>query len=282
MKRLFSLVAAIACAVSSVFAQSSEGITIKSSNGLLSAVCHKPTGFVEGQKCPIVIIFQNLGSTKDDANILKLSEQLQQQGIATLLFDFAGQGASATEDFKSRDITFKSMNKDAKAIVEYAKTLNFVSKIGVAGYAMGGINALTVASEFGKSTVAALAMITPDLSLREDALRGILYGQTFDPFDLPRKLKISDALVLDRDFLEDAQKTNLLQKAADYKGETLLLISKDDKVLPASYADYIKMVMKNVKVETVEDIDHTLNAKDAEKQSEVLQQVAKYLAKQLK
>lgn len=263
-----------------LFAQG-ESVSIKGPNGELSAEYHKPATLAEGQKCPIVILCHGFGGNKQDALLRSIAVKLEQYGLATLTFDFQGSGASKTDKFEFRDMTLKTELKDLQAVIKYAEKLPFVDGIALCGHSLGGAVSLLAASEEGKRTVKSLVLLAPAISCREDALRGSIFGVQFDPNDPPRKLEIGN-LTIGRDYIEGAQKTNFLKAATDYKGETLILFSTDDKAVLYTYGEYLDIVLPNSSLKTYKGLGHMFSkADDPSKQDEVVTEVAEFLKKQL-
>lgn len=259
-----------------------ESVQIKGPNGLLSATYHKPNGYVEGQKCPMVILMHGFRGNKEDSNLRQIATSLEQQGVATLLFDFSAHGTSASEDFKFKELTIKKEMKDAAAIVDYAKKLPFVKGIGVVGHSLGGAVALMVGEDKGKGTIKTMVLMAPAICIREDAIKGNMLGLKFDPNDIPRSIEISEKDALGRDFIEEAQQTNFLKIAAKYKGETLIVMGMDDDIVPYSYGEYLEQVMPNAKLEQYKGLDHGFSGKDIAKHNKAIEDIVKFLVKQLK
>lgn len=92
----------------------------------------------------IVIMFHGFtGNKTEHGRMFKtISEALAEKSIATLRFDFFGNGES---DGKFYEFTFNSLIEDAKMIVEYASDLKQIKKINFLGYSMGGAIASHVA-----------------------------------------------------------------------------------------------------------------------------------------
>ena len=264
--------------VTSVMAQDAINIPVKKDQNI-SAVVTKPVGFVEGSKCPIVILMHDLKGNKEDANLRQVASQLQQQGVATLLFDFSAHGNS---NGVFKDITVKNELKEIDLVYEYAKKLPFVKGIAFVGYSYGGTLALLAASDLGKGKVKALGLLAPLTSIREDALRGSLFGKSFDPNDVPRSLDLDETRSLSRDFVEDLQQRNILKAASEYKGETLILQGKKDNTVPVSYGEYLQMLMPNAKFELLKDLDHNFFSEDIEKHNKAIGQLVEFIVKQVK
>lgn len=283
MKKLLMAAIALLSAATMSVAQS-ESVTIKGPNAPISAVYHKPEGLAEGQKCPLVIICHGFGSNKEAANLRQIALELEKKGMATLLFDFSGCGASVVEKkFTFEDMTVATEIEDLKAVVKYAKELPFVKDIALMGHSMGGAVALVAASDLGKRTVKSLALMAPALSLREDAIRGQIFDAKFDPYDIPRKIEVwNGAKVLRRDYIREAQKVNFFKKAADYKGKTLVVVGDHDTVVPYTYGEYLKVVMPDADLKVYEDYDHSLVKNgEAESYNKVVEKIVSFLAGEL-
>lgn len=270
--------------VSTASVAQSESVTIKGPNAPISAVYHKPEGLAEGQKCPLVILCHGFGSNKEGVNLRQIALELEKKGMATLLFDFAGSGASVVEKkFTFEDMTVSTEVEDLKAVIKYAKDLPFVKDIALMGHSMGGAVALVVASDLGKRTVKSLALMAPALSLREDAIRGQIFDARFDPYDIPRKIELwGGAVVLRRDYVRDAQKVNFFKKAADYKGKTLVVVGDHDESVPYTYSEYLKIVLPDADLKIFEGYDHSLVKKgDAESYNKVVEKIVSFFAGEL-
>ena len=264
----------MAASVFGAMAQDSNTVTLKGDNGNISAIYYKPIGFVEGQKCPIVIFFHGLGGSKDDANLRQVATGLQQKGVATFLFDFAGCGAS--EGIMKKQ-TPKSMFKDAKVVVDYVKELPFVKDIALCGYSYGGNVAIQVAADYGKGTIKAMALMAPLVSIREDIIHGTLLGHKVE-----RNIELDETHVISKDFLEDVAEINIFKLAASYKGETYVVQGKEDKIVPYTYGEYLEVFMPKAKYEQFKGIDHNFSSDDAEKHAKAIGEVVNFLVKEVK
>ena len=114
---------------------------------VLRGVLHRPseqqiaqagTAGADGQ-IPLVVMYHGFCDDKDEINFVfvELSQRLEEAGIASARFDFAGSGSS---DGKFEDMTISGEVNDALAILDWARSLTWVDedRIGVHGLSMGG------------------------------------------------------------------------------------------------------------------------------------------------
>ena len=133
-----------------------KAVEIESRNLTLRGMLHIPDN--APGKVPVVCIFHGFTGTKVEPHFIfvKLSRRLEKTGIASLRFDFGGSGES---DGDFEDMTILTELDDAKAILDYAKSLPFADaeRIGVVGLSMGGTVASLLAGD-RKEEVAALCL----------------------------------------------------------------------------------------------------------------------------
>lgn len=261
-----------------------EVVTVKGPNAPLSAVYHKPAGVADGQKCPMAILCHGFGSNKEDALLRQVAVELERRGVATLLFDFAGSGASVAKRFGFEDMTVATEEEDLEAVVDYARDLPFVSSVALVGHSMGGAVSILAAADEGRRVVKALAVMAPAVSMREDAVRGSIFGVTFNPAEPPRRLSLwGGDVTISRDFIRKAQETNFLKEAASYKGPAFIVFGTADAVVPHTYGQYLKQVMPSADLKEYEGLDHCLSQPGNPKaQAEVAEAVAQFVAGELK
>lgn len=279
-----SIIVAIALVLTSAIAYAQgESVVIKGPNADIKAEYHLPASYVEGKKCPLVILCHGFGGTMQDQILRQTAARLEQEGIATLLFDFAGSGQSVSKKFSFVDVTPETEKEDLEAVIKYASKLPFAGKIGLLGHSMGGAVSILASAEVGKRTICSLVLLAPAISMREEALRGCMLGNPFNPFDIPKTIKFGDKIEIGRKFVEVAQKTNFLKKATEYKGKTLILFSTDDMAVCYTSGEYLEMVMPDAKLLTYKNLGHCFyNEKKPETQADVTGEVAKFFSKELK
>lgn len=110
-----------------------ESVTIDSSSGSRLAGWFIP---VADSNAPVVILMHGVRGCRGD--MLERARLLAKAGYATLLFDFQAHGQSS-----GKQITFGYLeSRDAQAAVQFVRTRQPKSKIGLIGVSMGGAAAL--------------------------------------------------------------------------------------------------------------------------------------------
>jgi dienelactone hydrolase len=120
-------------------------VTCESGRYILRGTLHMPERH-GAEKLPCVILFHGFCDDRDEINFVhvELSRRLCEKGIASVRFDFAGNGES---DGLFENMTVSSEVADGQAILDYVKSLDFVdpARIAIHGLSLGGCVASMVA-----------------------------------------------------------------------------------------------------------------------------------------
>lgn len=275
-------IAAIALTLMSTMAHGQETVTIKGPNAPISAVYHKPLTLAEGAKCPMAILCHGFGGTKEDGILRQVAVELERRGVATLVFDFAGSGASVSKKFKFENMTVKTETEDLEAVVDFARSLPFVDGVALVGHSMGGAVSLLGAADMGKRRIKCIALLAPALVLHDDAARGNIFGMMFNPATPPESLSLwGGHLTIGRDYIVSAQETDFLLEATKYRGPSLIIFGTSDTVVPSSYGAYLQRALPNAKLVKYKGMDHSMVVPgDAESLTTMSAEVAEFVAGQ--
>ncbi len=210
-------------------------LTIDGDHGKLSAVIQKPQ-LKEGEKCPMVVFCHGFGGSKEGPLFELITDSLQKHGIASIRFDFNGHGKSEG-DFK--DMTVPNEISDAKHVIEYVRSLSYVSKLALVGHSQGGVVAAMTAGELsaeGKANdLDPVVLMAPAAVLRDDAIRGSTMGKTYDPLDPPEYVELWGGNKLGGKYIKTAFSLPIYETAAQYKGNALIIHGNADRVVPYTY-----------------------------------------------
>ncbi len=120
-------------------------------NAVLSGTISYPiTYMIQKKEVPVVLFVSGSGQQNRDEELMGhkpfavLADYLAKMGIASLRYDDRGFGKSTGDLTYATSHTFMT---DAMAGIEYLKSTNKFSKIGIIGHSEGGLIALMAASE---------------------------------------------------------------------------------------------------------------------------------------
>lgn len=235
-----------------------KAVEIQSRNLTLRGMLHIPDGITE--KVPMVCIFHGFTGNKMEPHFIfvKLSRRLEAEGIASVRFDFGGSGES---DGDFIDMTISKELEEAKDILDYAKSLDFVDKrkIGVLGLSMGGAVASMLAGD-RKEDIQSLCLWAPAGNMGELVLR----GRSEEDINGMRSSGYWDVggLSVGTGFLNDVLTVDIFGKAAKYDKNVLLLHGDNDAAVPISTSErYLEIYETRAVLHTIEGADHTFNTR---------------------
>lgn len=236
-----------------------KAVEIDGSVGKLKAILEIPE-IKNNDKCPLVILMHGFMSCKNDQLITTIANELKTKGIASIRFDFNGHGES---DGEFVNMTVLLEVKDALAVFEYAKTLDFVSDISLLGHSQGGVVTSLVAGELN-DVVKSIVLMAPAAVLVDDSKKGTVMGVKYDPVNVPEYVDVFNHK-LGRDYIQSAQQLDIYGTAASYKGVVCMIHGKADRVVPFSYSERYNETYNNSTLHLFENENHmfSVNTKQA-------------------
>ena len=242
---MFCLLPLSACA-------KSQNILIDGDHGKLSAVLQTPD---EKDSYDLVMLLHGFTSSKEDPIIKTAAEKLDQNGIASLRFDFNGHGESEGE---FQDMTVLNEIEDAKKVYDYAKKLPQVKTISILGHSQGGVVSSMTAGELGTAAFENVVLMAPAAVLREDSARGSLFGVAFDPSNPPEyvELNLGKIYRVGQNYMKVAAQLEIFETASKYEGNVCLIHGTSDNIVPYTYSIYYDKWYKNSELHLLKGLDH--------------------------
>lgn len=253
-------------------AAQSQNISLDGDHGKLSAVLQTP----DAQKnYPLVIICHGFTGNKESLLLTSLADELEARGIASIRFDFNGHGKS---DGDFQDMTVLNEIEDAKKVYDYASKLPNVTSISIAGHSQGGVVASMVAGELGAKKIKAVVLMAPAAVLRDDAIRGNLFGVKYDALNPPAFVEIFGGHKVGRDYILTAQTLPIYETAEKFTGSALMIHGTGDVIVPYTYSLSYKKIYRHGEVELLDKVDHSFNGQE----ERVARTCAEFFARQMK
>ena len=186
-----------------------------------------------------------------------IADTLQAHGIASIRFDFNGHGDS---EGAFQDMTVPNEIEDAKKVVEYARSLKFVSDLAIVGHSQGGVVASMTAGQLseqlGQPAFKAVALMAPAAVLRDDAIRGNTMGKMYDPFDPGEYVELFGGLKLGGNYIRTAFSLPMYETAAKYQGPALIIHGTADRVVPYTYGERFHEIWPKSELVIQDYFDH--------------------------
>lgn len=212
-------------------------------------------------KCPMVILMHGIFSSKNIVPIPSLARNLAKEGIASICFDFGGHWKS---EGQMQQMTVGKEIEDALAIWEYAKSLPFVSQIGLLGHSQGGVVASMTAGILASrgESPAALVLIAPGSVIQDACKGGKFFGARFNPSDPPEYVKCFGIMKLGRDYILTTQELDIYGTAKAYTGPVRLIHGSKDTIVPMSCSEkFVETYTQDAELIVVEGENHMITRK---------------------
>lgn len=230
--------------------------------GGISTVTVLPEAFdVNKDKCPLVILMHGFMSRKEMYPIPAIAGALAKAGIASIRFDFDAHGRSEGNFI---DMTISSETADARAVLEYARKLPYVTEIALLGHSQGGVVAgmLAGALEDRPERPKCLVQLAPAAVLKDDALAGRCMRAMYDASNPPEYVNVFFHK-LGRNFILEAQKLPIYETSSKYSGNVCLIHGDGDKIVPVAYSEKYHQSYRNSELHVLKGEGHMLNRNKA-------------------
>ena len=225
--------------------------SIDGSKGKLSARLYQPD-LNPGERCDLVIMCHGLNADKNFPLLTELADQLHRQGIATLEFDFNGHGES---EGRFSEMTIPNEIEDLEQVLAYAQDLHFVDDIALVGHSQGAVVAAMVAGKH-PDDIKAVVLLAPASSVRDDVVRGNLFGIDFNPLDLPDSLVLSNGIALGYRYLKTVSNLPIFETAANYHGSACIIHGTGDHLVPYTCGERFHQTWSNSEYYLLDYYDH--------------------------
>lgn len=214
----------------------------------LHAKLERPEG---AEKCPLCIVIHGFTGHMEETHILAVSKALLECGIAALRVEMYGHGKS---DGEFRNHTLYKWVTNALAVVDYAKTLDFVTDLYITGHSQGGLLTMLIAG-MRPDDFKAVMPLSPAWMIPDGARMGNMLGITYDPKHIPDELS-NGMLNLSGNYIRVAQTIHPEEEIVRYEGPVLIIQGDRDEAVPLSYAEKAAELYKNAKLVIIPGDDH--------------------------
>ena len=221
----------------------------------LNAKLDMPLDYREGQKCPLVVVIHGFTGHIEEAHIVAVSKGINAVGFATLRADMYGHGQS---DGTFRKHTLFKWMTNALTVIDYARSLDFVTDIYLCGHSQGGLLVM-LAAAMKHDVIKGLIPLSPACMIPEIARSGELLGLSFDPNHIPEVLYSWDGRELDGNYARVAQTIRVEDAIERYRGPVLVVHGDADESVPVEYGIRAAEAYANGRLVLIHGDDHCYN-----------------------
>ncbi len=206
---------------------------------------------IERDKYPLMILVHGLTGHMEEIHIIGLRDTFLSCGFAVLRVEMYGHGQS---EGSLENHTLYKWIANIMTVTDYAKRLDFVKDLYLCGHSQGGL--LTViAAGMRPDDYKAIFPMSPALMIPEDARKGTLLGNEFDPTHVPDYL-VSDRWKLNGNYLRVAQCIYPEMYLERYKGPAFFVHGGADDTVPVAISKDAVKKLSNGKLTVIEGDSH--------------------------
>ena len=182
-------------------------------------------------KHPLVIIIHGFTGHMEERHIVAVSRTLNEIGFATLRVDMYGHGKSGG---RFEDHTLYKWLSNALRVIDYARALDFVTDLYLCGHSQGGMTVM-LAGAMKHDVIKGIIPLSPAWMIPEEARKGTLLGQVFDPDHIPDVLPAWGDRGLNGNYVRVAQTIHVEEAIDRYDGPVLIVHGVEDEAVPVGY-----------------------------------------------
>jgi Lysophospholipase len=214
----------------------------------LHAKLDRPEGADKG---PLCILIHGFTGHMEEDHIVAAGKAITDAGVSVLRVEMYGHGKSEGE-FKNHTLYKWIIN--AISVVNYAKTLDFVTDLYLCGHSQGGLLVMLIAGMF-RDDFKAIAPMSPAWMIPETSREGTILGINYDPLHIPDYLEFWNGQ-LSGDYIRVAQTIHVEDEIERYDGPVLIIHGDEDETVPYLYGEKAAKLYKNAKLVTIHGDDH--------------------------
>lgn len=216
------------------------------------------------EKAPGLILFHgfagNLGYKENDL-YSQIVQRAVASGVTTVRFDFNGHGKSGGS-FSDMDVLREML--DAIAILQYVRSLPYVSEIYLLGHSQGGVVGGLLAGMY-PDIIKKLILLAPAATLKEDAIHGTCMGTDYDTNHIPERVFVDGRHTVGGHYFRIAKNLPIYEVSAQFKGPVLLIHGIEDKLVDYHASIKYNEIWLDSILKLYDSLDHGIEGEDQEK-----------------
>ena len=200
----------------------------------------------------MVLVLHGFTGHMEERHLLAVCKAMREAGFATLRGEPYGHGKSGGA---FRDHTLYKWLSNTLTMIDYARSLDFVTDLYLCGHSQGGLTVM-LAGAMKRDQIKGILPLSPAWTIPERARQGDLLGRKFDPERIPERIAIAPGLDLNGNYLRVAQIIHVEEAMDRFSGPVLLVHGTADETIPWQFTKLAAERYQNAKLVLVEDDTH--------------------------
>ena len=218
----------------------------------LHAKLEFPDKGLKNGKCPLLILLHGYTGHMEETHIIAVAKAARGAGCAVLRIELYGHGMSGGT---FREHTVLKWMSEMMTVIDYARSLDFVTDLYLAGHSQGGF-VTAMAGAMKQDVVKAIILLSPALIIPEDARRGSALGASFDPDHIPDTVLMPGERVLSGNYFRAARTVQVETAIRDFKKPVLIVHGDEDESVPIQCALDAAEMYENVELAVIPGDTH--------------------------
>ena len=219
------------------------------------------------EKYPLLILEHGYTGHMEETHITGIKDAVTQIGFAVLRIELYGHGKSGGS---FREHTIVKWVSEMLTVIDYARSLEFVDGLYLAGHSQGGLTAM-LAGALKRDVLDGLLPLAPAIVIVDNTRAGQHFGATFDPEHIPDELPVGEGRVLSGNYFRTAQMLPVEEAIRMYTKPVLIVHADTDEAVPVSYAYDSAEKYKDARLVIIKDDTHCYDNKLPEVLSAITQ-----------
>ncbi|MDO5477064.1 MAG: alpha/beta fold hydrolase [Eubacteriales bacterium] len=203
-------------------------------------------------RLPLMILIHGFTGHMEEEHILAVMRAANEAGCAVLRAEMHGHGKSGGA---FRDHTLFKWISNAMTVIDYARNLEFVTDLYLAGHSQGGLLTILVAA-MESDRLQAILPLSPALCIPADARRGEVLGGHFDPVNIPEEIVVDDGTALSGNHIRVSQMIDTEAAIRRFRGPVLIVHGSADETVPVQYSIDAARLYTNAKLVVIPGDTH--------------------------
>lgn len=204
------------------------------------------------EKMPLVILVHGLTGHMEEEHIIAASQAITEVGMACLRVEMYGHGKSDGE-FKNHNVMI--WVNELLYVISYAKKLDFVTDLFLAGHSQGGLTIMLTAA-LAADKLKAIMPLSPATVIKESCANGNFFGHRFNWEEIPEELHFWDNAMVTDNYVRIGRILPIDEAIAGFNKPVCIIHGTADTSVPVSYGMEADSKYKNSKLVLIKDADH--------------------------